>query len=104
MLHRLLDHFRSDLALDLGTASTLVGVVGRGIVLDEPSVVAVAQGTNRVLSDGSAVGHLAKQMQGRPPESIRVVRPLTDGVITDFELCEAMLRYFLRKAQRPGVR
>ena len=53
---------------------------------------------------GCAVGHLASQMLGRTPDSIDVVRPLADGVITDFELCEAMLRYFLRKAQRPGVR
>ena len=60
--------------------------------------------SGRVLSGGCAVGHLAKQMLGRTPESITVVRPLSDGVIADFELCEAMLRYFLRKAQRPGVR
>jgi rod shape-determining protein MreB len=79
-------------------------VVGEGLVLNEPSVVAVEQATGRVLSGGCAVGHLAKQMQGRTPESIAVVRPLRDGVITDFELCEAMLRYFLAKAQRPGWR
>jgi rod shape-determining protein MreB len=104
MLQHLLNHFRCDLAVDLGTANTLVCVVGEGLVLNEPSVVAVQQGTRRILSGGCAVGHLAKQMEGRTPDSISVVRPLRDGVVTDFELCEAMLRYFLRKAQRPGWR
>ncbi len=104
MLHRLLSHFSSDLAVDLGTTNTLISVVGEGLVLDEPSVVAVEQGTGRILSGGCAVGHLAKQMQGRTPDSISVVRPLRNGVITDFELCEAMLRYFLRKAQAPRMR
>jgi rod shape-determining protein MreB len=100
MLQQVLGLFSADLAIDLGTANTLIGVVGEGLVLNEPSVVAVQQGTNRILSSGCAVGHLAKQMQGRTPDSISVVRPLRDGVITDFELCEAMLRYFLRKVQR----
>ena len=104
MLQRLFHYFSSDLAVDLGTANTLISIAGEGRVLDEPSVVAVQQGTGRILSGGCAVGHLAKQMRGRTPESISVVRPLADGVITDFELCEAMLRYFLRKAQRPGLR
>lgn len=100
MLQQVLGLFSADLAIDLGTANTLIGVVGEGLVLNEPSVVAVQQGTNRILSSGCAVGHLAKQMQGRTPDSISVVRPLQNGVITDFELCEAMLRYFLRKVQR----
>lgn len=104
MLQNLLSHFRSDLAVDLGTANTIVCLAGEGIVLNEPSVVAVRQGTGRILSDGCAVGHLAKQMEGRTPERISVVRPLRDGVIADFELCEAMLRYFFRKARRPGRR
>ncbi|HYW78533.1 MAG TPA: rod shape-determining protein [Thermoguttaceae bacterium] len=108
MLHRLLSYVSCDLAVDLGTANTLVSVVGEGLVLDEPSVVAVQQSngrsTSRILSDGCAVGHMAKQMQGRTPESISVVRPIENGVIADFELCEAMLRYFFRKAQRPGLR
>lgn len=102
MLHRLLDYFSCDLAVDLGTANTLIGVPGEGPVLDEPSVVAVEQGTGRILSGGCAVGHLARQMQGRTPESISVVRPLAGGVITDFQLCEAMVRYFLRKARSGG--
>ncbi|HUT13639.1 MAG TPA: rod shape-determining protein [Thermoguttaceae bacterium] len=104
MLQRLLNYFSSDLAVDLGTANTLISIAGEGLVLDEPSVVAVQQQSGRILSGGCAVGHLAKQMQGRTPESISVVRPIRDGVITDFELCEAMLRYFLRKAQPPGFR
>lgn len=89
-----------DLAIDLGTANTLVIVQGEGIVLSEPSVVALQKGTRRVLGKGAAVGKLAKQMLGRTPESITAVRPLQDGVITDFELCEAMLRYFIQKASR----
>jgi len=104
MLQRLLGLLGADLAIDLGTANTLVSVVGEGLVLNEPSIVAVEEGTHRVLSGGTAVGHLAKQMQGRTPQSISVVRPLNGGVIADFELCEAMLRYFLRKAQRQGFR
>ena len=104
MLNRVLGYFSSDLAVDLGTANTLISVAGEGLVLDEPSVVAVQERTNRILSGGCAVGHLARQMLGRTPDSIAVVRPLRDGVITDFESCEAMLRYFLRKAQRPGFR
>ncbi|MEN6497091.1 MAG: rod shape-determining protein [Thermoguttaceae bacterium] len=104
MLRELFQYFSVDLAVDLGTANTLISVVGEGIVLDEPSVVAVQQRTNRILSGGCAVGHLARQMLGRTPDSIAVVRPLADGVIADFELCEAMLRYFFRKAQPAGWR
>jgi rod shape-determining protein MreB and related proteins len=89
-----------DLGIDLGTANTLVALQGEGIVLNEPSVVALQKGTRQVLGRGSAVGKLAKQMLGRTPDSITAVRPLKDGVITDFELCEAMLQYFIRKAVR----
>jgi rod shape-determining protein MreB len=89
-----------DLAIDLGTANTLVIVQGEGIVLNEPSVVALQKGTRRVMGRGAAVGKLARQMLGRTPDSITAVRPLKDGVITDFELCEAMLRYFIQKASR----
>lgn len=99
MLARLRELLGGALAVDLGTANTLVSVCGEGLVVNEPSVVAVAEGTNRVLAGGCAVGHLARQMEGRTPGSITVVRPLAEGVIRDFELCEAMLRYFLRKAQ-----
>src|SRR5882724_6387509 len=104
MLQRLLRLLGSDLAIDLGTANTLISVVGEGLVLNEPSVVAVEEGTRRILSGGCAVGHLARQMLGRTPQSVSVVRPLSQGVIADFELCEAMLRYFMRKAQRQGWR
>ena len=104
MLAKLFSLLGSDLAIDLGTANTLIGVPGEGIVLDEPSVVAVAEDSQRVLANGCAVGHLARQLLGRTPQSIQVVRPLKDGVIADFELCEAMLRYFLQKARRGGRR
>ena len=106
MFKRLRQWLCPDLAIDLGTANTLVAIHGQGITLDEPSVVALQKGTRRVLGKGTAVGKLAKQMLGRTPDSITAVRPLKDGVITDFELCEAMLRYFIRKTirRRPGLR
>jgi rod shape-determining protein MreB len=100
MFHRLRQWLCPDLAIDLGTANTLVAVQGVGIVVDEPSVVALQKGSRKVLGRGTAVGKLAKQMLGRTPDSITAVRPLQDGVITDFELCEAMLRYFIQKAVR----
>ena len=104
MLKRLLGYIRSDLAVDLGTANTRIGAPGEGLLLNEPSVVAVSQRTGRILSGGCAVGRLARQMVGRTPQSISVVPPLSGGAITDFALCEAMLGYFFRKAQRPGLR
>lgn len=91
--------FSSDLAIDLGTANTLIYAKHKGIVSCEPSVVAVAsdgRGGQRVL----AVGREAKDMLGRTPDSIRAIRPLRDGVIADFEITEAMLRYFIQKATR----
>ena len=100
MLSRLRNWLCPDLAIDLGTANTLIAVQGRGVIVDEPSVVALRKGTRSVLGKGTAVGKLAKQMLGRTPDSITAVRPLKDGVITDFELCEAMLRYFIKKASR----
>lgn len=102
MLRRLRRWICPDLAIDLGTANTLVAVEGEGIVVNEPSVVALQKGSRKVLGRGTAVGKLAKQMLGRTPDSITAVRPLKDGVITDFELCEAMLEYFIRKARRQG--
>jgi rod shape-determining protein MreB len=89
--------FSNDLAIDLGTANTLVYAKGRGILCSEPSVVAIADmndGTSRVL----AVGSEAKEMTGRTPGSIRAIRPIKDGVIADFDVTEAMLRYFIRRA------
>lgn len=85
------------MGIDLGTCNTLVAVRGEGIVLNEPSVVAVRKGTNQVLNNGKAVGWMAKEMLGKTPGSITAVRPLKDGVISDFEITEAMLAYFIHK-------
>jgi rod shape-determining protein MreB len=85
------------MGIDLGTCNTLVAVRGQGIVLNEPSVVAVKKGTNQVLKGGQAVGWVAKEMLGKTPGSITAVRPLKDGVISDFEITEAMLNYFITK-------
>ena len=93
----ILGWFSNDLAIDLGTANTLVYVRGNGIVVDEPSVVAVrrnGRGANKVL----AVGREAKMMLGRTPGHIEAIRPMKEGVIADFEVAEAMLRYFIKKA------
>jgi len=91
----------SDLGIDLGTANTLVCVPGKGIVLMEPSVVAVKTGTSppEVPKDGRAVGYEAKRMIERTPQNIQAIRPLKDGVIADFEITEVMLRYFMRGVQ-----
>ena len=96
MLSKLTGWLSADMAIDLGTANTLVYVKGRGIVLNEPSVVAISEnkGKKQVL----AVGDEAKQMLGRTPGSIRAVRPLRDGVIADFEVAEEMIKHFIYKA------
>jgi len=94
---RLTRLFTVDMGIDLGTCNTLVAVRGQGIVLNEPSVVAVRKGTNQVLKDGQAVGWVAKEMLGKTPGTITAVRPLKDGVISDFEITEAMLAYFIHK-------
>src|SRR5919199_3068705 len=91
--------FSRDLAIDLGTANTLIYIRGMGIVSNEPSVVAVQQesrGGKKVL----AVGKEAKEMLGRTPGNIVAIRPMKDGVIADFEVTEAMLRYFIQKAHQ----
>lgn len=96
IFNAILGVFSNDLAIDLGTANTLVYVKGKGIVCAEPSVVAVhkdSRGTKKVL----AVGREAKEMIGRTPGNIEAIRPIKDGVIADFEITEAMLRYFIRK-------
>ena len=93
----ILGMFSIDMGIDLGTCNTLVCVKGEGIVLNEPSVVAVKKGTNRVLQNGNAVGLVAKEMLGKTPGSITAIRPLKDGVISDFEVTEAMLSYFIRR-------
>lgn len=91
--------FSNDMGIDLGTASTLVYVKGQGIVLCEPSVVAIEKGNNKVL----AVGTEAKRMLGRTPGNITAIRPMKDGVIADFEITEAMLRYFIKRVHNRRV-
>ncbi|MEA3279614.1 MAG: rod shape-determining protein, partial [Thermodesulfobacteriota bacterium] len=93
-LDGILGVFSNDLAIDLGTANTLVYVKGKGIVLSEPSVVAIRT-DNRAKNRVVAVGLEAKQMLGRTPGHIVAIRPMRDGVIADFEVTEAMLRHFI---------
>ncbi|MDH4099622.1 MAG: rod shape-determining protein [Nitrospirota bacterium] len=94
VFNSVLGWFSNDLGIDLGTANTLVYVKGKGIICNEPSVVAVARGGGKVL----AVGAEAKKMLGRTPGNIVAIRPMKDGVIADFDGTEAMLRYFIAKA------
>ena len=89
----LFSRFSRDMGIDLGTANTLVYVAGRGIVLQEPSVVAIDQNTKQPL----AVGNDAKKMLGRTPGNITAVRPLRDGVIADFDTAEMMLKHFIHR-------
>jgi rod shape-determining protein MreB and related proteins len=96
LIDPVLGWFSNDLAIDLGTANTLVYVNGKGIVLSEPSVVAVRK-NGRAHSQVMAVGREAKMMLGRTPGNITAIRPMKDGVIADFEITEAMLRHFIRK-------
>lgn len=103
ILDRLYEYFTQDMAIDLGTANTLVYTKAKGIILNEPSVVAVQKSGNnhtRVL----AVGHEAKHMLGRTPVSIVSVRPIKDGVIADFEITQEMLKYFISKASQNSPR
>ncbi len=93
MLNKLFGHFSKDIGIDLGTANTLVYVKGRGIVINEPSVVAINQKTGQVV----AIGAEAKRMVGRTPSHIVATRPLVAGVVSDFEVTEEMLKYFIRK-------
>lgn len=102
ILDTVLGWFSVDMGIDLGTCNTLVCVRNEGIVLNEPSVVAVRKGTNMVLNDGEAVGLVAREMLGKTPGSISAIRPLKDGVISDFELTEKMLSYFIRKVHGRG--
>lgn len=102
ILDTILGWFSMDMGIDLGTCNTLVCVRDKGIVLNEPSVVAVRKGTNIVLNNGEAVGLVAREMLGKTPGSITAIRPLKDGVISDFEVTEAMLSYFIRKVHGRG--
>lgn len=100
VLARIFGVFSTDLGIDLGTSNTRVCVEEQGIVLNEPTVVAVKRGTRQVLLGGEAVGRRAKEMLGRTPLSIDVVRPLKEGMVADFDLTEALLVYFLRRVHR----
>src|SRR3989338_8205191 len=93
MLDRFFGRFSKDLGIDLGTANTLVFVQNQGIVINEPSVVAVNTRSGEIL----AVGNEAKEMMGKTPGHIATIKPLTKGVISDFEVTEKMLRYFIDK-------
>jgi len=99
MLNKLLSYISEDIAIDLGTANSLVYVRGRGIVITEPSVVAVNQKTGKIL----AIGEEAKKMVGRTPSYIVATRPLVSGVVSDFEVTEQMLRYFIEKAHKRKI-
>ena len=101
MMKRLLGYFSHDLSIDLGTANTLIYLAGQGIVLDEPSVVAIREEPGRGGKTVEAVGLQAKNMLGRTPGNITAIRPLKDGVIADFTVTEKMLQHFIRKAM-PG--
>jgi rod shape-determining protein MreB len=96
LFNKVIGIFSNDMGIDLGTAITLVTVRGEGIVISEPSVVAIEKGTGKVI----AVGDEAKKMLGRTPGSIIAIRPMKDGVIADFEITESMLRYFISKAHK----
>lgn len=96
MFKRILGKFSKDIGIDLGTANTLVHVANRGIVIDEPSVVAINNNTNQIL----AVGADAKKMVGKTPSHIVAIRPLRDGIISDFEAAEKMIKYFIEKVHK----
>lgn len=99
LIDRIIGMFSHDIAIDLGTANTIISVKGHGIIINEPSVVAVQNdkfGRNKVL----AVGHEAKEMVGKTPGSIQAVRPMKDGVIADFDMTEKMIRYFIEKTHK----
>src|SRR3989339_1856699 len=93
MFGKIYERFRKDIAVDLGTANTLLYVKGRGVIINEPSVVAVNTRTEQIL----AVGNEAKEMLGKTPPHIITSRPLVNGIISDFEVTEKMLRYFFDK-------
>ncbi len=99
MLNKILSYISEDIAIDLGTANSLVYVRGRGIIITEPSVVAINKKTGQVL----AIGEEAKKMVGRTPAYIVATRPLVSGVVSDFEVTEQMLRYFIEKAHRRKI-
>ena len=93
------DFFSNDIAIDLGTANTLIHVKGKGIVLNEPSIVAFDKNSKRII----ALGNKAKEMQGREHKEIKVTRPMRDGVIADFEIAEGMIRAFIKRVHGGSV-
>src|SRR5436853_202159 len=96
MINSLLGRFSHDIGIDLGTANTLVYVRGKGILINEPSVVAINTKNKQIL----AIGDEAKRMVGKTPANIIATRPLVDGVVSDFEITELMLKYFIEKVHR----
>ena len=97
MLNKFFSFFSKDVGIDLGTANVLVYVEGRGVVINEPSAIALNQKTGQVV----AVGSEAKRMIGRTPAHISIIRPLVEGVISDFEMTQEMLSYFIKKVHEP---
>ena len=95
----ILSYFSQDMAVDLGTASTLIYIKGKGIVLNEPSVVTIETHSKKIL----AVGEEAKRMVGRTPGNLKAIRPMREGVIADFDMAEQMLRYFIQKVHKGGT-
>src|SRR5277367_4768775 len=98
IIDKFTEYFVNDIAIDLGTANTLVYARGRGIILNEPSVVAVQKNYRGLQNRVLAVGKEAKDMLGRTPGSIVAIRPIKDGVIADFEVTQSMLKYFIQKS------
>ncbi|EVU14569.1 rod shape-determining protein mreB, partial [Vibrio parahaemolyticus V-223/04] len=103
MFKKLRGMFSNDLSIDLGTANTLIYVKGQGIVLDEPSVVAIRQDRVGSAKSVAAVGHAAKQMLGRTPGNISAIRPMKDGVIADFYVTEKMLQHFIKQVHDNSI-
>ncbi|MFA4987052.1 MAG: rod shape-determining protein [Candidatus Brocadiia bacterium] len=104
IISQFLSMFSEDIGIDLGTANTLVAIRGIGIVVFEPSIVAIRKDNRQILLDGEAVGDRAKEMEDRAPANISIIRPMKDGVIADFDVTQAMLRYFIRKAREKSSR
>ena len=95
--------FRMVIGIDLGTCNTLISVRGKGIVINEPSMIAVTKRTNKILANGEAIGAVAREMLGKTPGSITAIRPLENGVISNFEATEAMLHYFMKKVHSKSM-
>ena len=102
LMDRLIGSFSKDVAIDLGTANTIVAIKGEGIVINEPSVVAVQSDKNGY-GEIIAIGREAKDMEGKTPHKIEIIRPMKDGIIADFEMTERMIRFFIEKAYKRNV-